>query len=151
LWITVAVASRGVARLIVRPYRKTTYYGFWVIGLATALAVAFDLALEPFAVHSGRWWIWDTPTGAITWQTMPPVNSLGWLTCTLLLLAFATPWLLNKQPVKQPTDFHPLAIWLSFQLLFVAGNAATGRWSAVAIGLVLSGAAAVAAIRGARW
>src|SRR5437899_7727823 len=46
LWLVVIVNSRGVARLILRPWRKTTYYGFWVIGLASLLAVLLDTGLE---------------------------------------------------------------------------------------------------------
>src|SRR5438477_4598183 len=56
LWLVVIVNARGVARLILRPWRKTTYYGFWVIGLASLLAVLLDTGLEPFATQSMHYW-----------------------------------------------------------------------------------------------
>ena len=37
LWTAIIVSSRGVARLMARPWRKTNYYGFWVIGLTAAV------------------------------------------------------------------------------------------------------------------
>jgi uncharacterized membrane protein len=55
LWIVVVVNGRGVARLIMRPWRKTNYYGFWVIGLTCVLAVLLDLSLEPFASARHYW------------------------------------------------------------------------------------------------
>src|SRR6185436_17191420 len=60
LWTVIIINSRGVARLIMRPWRKTTYYGFWVIGLACLLAVLFDASLEPFATRSRHYWLWAT-------------------------------------------------------------------------------------------
>jgi hypothetical protein len=49
IWAVAVLNSRGVARLILRPWRKTTKYGLWVIGLACVLTVIFDFNLEPFA------------------------------------------------------------------------------------------------------
>src|ERR1035438_9592397 len=51
IWVAVILASRGVARLTLRPWRKTSNYGFRLIGLTTALVVLLDLGLEPFAVR----------------------------------------------------------------------------------------------------
>src|ERR1039457_5607871 len=42
VWIAIILASRGVARQILRPWRKTHNYGFWLIGLTTALVVLLD-------------------------------------------------------------------------------------------------------------
>jgi len=42
----------------------------------------------------------------------PLAHWMGTPVSTLLVLAFLTPWLLNKRPVPQPVDFHPLWIWL---------------------------------------
>ena len=44
LWIALTIACRGVARLILRPWRKLTCYGFWVMGTAALLALLFALA-----------------------------------------------------------------------------------------------------------
>src|ERR1017187_1664404 len=51
LWVVVILNSRGVARLIMRPWRKMRAYGFWVIGLTAVLSLLFDLGLEPFATR----------------------------------------------------------------------------------------------------
>src|SRR5712671_638623 len=59
LWLVVVINARGVARLIMRPWRKTTYYGFHVIGLACLLAVGFDAGLEPFATGARHYWFWE--------------------------------------------------------------------------------------------
>jgi Carotenoid biosynthesis protein len=45
LWVIMVINGRGVARLIMRPWRKTNFYGFWVIGLTCALVVWFDVAV----------------------------------------------------------------------------------------------------------
>ncbi len=150
LWIAVVIIGRGVARLILRPYRKATYYGFWVIGLATLLAVTFDFCLEPFASGAGGWWRWDTSRFTGTWHGAPWVNFLGWLVTHGLLLAFVTPWLINKQPVKQPMDFHPLSVWIALHALVLLGNGAQGHWSAVGAGILVAGITSGFALRGAR-
>ena len=49
LWPVAILSSRGVARLILRPWRKTKTYGFRLIGLAAVLTAFFDFTLEPFA------------------------------------------------------------------------------------------------------
>ncbi len=151
LWLTVIVSTRGVARLILRPWRKTTYYGFWVIGLACLLAVGLDVGLEPFASRVTRCWFWHTLPNVRNWYSAPWAHFLGWGVTTLGILGFTTPWLINKQPVKEPTDYHPLAIWLLLNLCFATGNAANRMWlalGATAVGCVV---ATVYAIRGARW
>lgn len=150
LWIAVVITGRGMARLILRPYRKTTYYGFWVIGLATFLAVAFDFCLEPFAAGAGGWWEWETSRFTGTWHGAPWVNFLGWAVAHGLFIAFVTPWLINKQPVKQPMDFHPLSVWIALHGLVLIGNASQGRWSAAGAGLLVAGITSGFAVRGAR-
>jgi len=151
LWLVVVVNSRGVARLILRPWRKTTYYGFWVIGLASLLAVLFDAGLEPFATRSRHYWFWETQVHVPGWYSAPWVNSIGWFVTALGILAFTTPWLINKQPVKQPTDYHPLVIWLLLNLYFATGNALQHLWFAVLFALVANVIATIYAVRGARW
>jgi uncharacterized membrane protein len=151
LWLVVVVNSRGVARLILRPWRKTTYYGFWVIGLAGLLAMLFDTGLEPFATRVRHYWVWETNVNVPGWYSAPWVNSLGWFVTALGILGFTTPWLINKQPIKQSTDYHPLVIWLLLSLYFVTGNALQRLWLAVAFGIVVNGLATAYAVRGARW
>ena len=151
VWLVVIVNGRGVARLIMRPWRKTTYYGFWVIGLACVLSVGFDAGLEPFATRARHYWFWETHVNVLSWYSAPWVNFLGWFVTTLGILGFTTPWLINKQPVKQPTDYHPLALWLLLNLYFATGNALQQLWFAVAFSVVANTLVTAYAVRGARW
>jgi uncharacterized membrane protein len=151
IWIIAMISSRGVARLIVRPWRKTSYYGFWVIGLTIALVLILDLGLEPYAAKARRYWIWRATDSLPHWYDAPLTNLLGWAVTALGVMVLTTPWLINKQPVKQPTDYHPLGIWLLLNLYLATGNALREYWLAVIVCLGSGLAATVFAIRGGRW
>jgi uncharacterized membrane protein len=150
IWLVVIVNARGVARLVMRPWRKTTYYGFRVIGLACLLAVLFDAGLEPFAVRVKSYWLWETRGHVLSWYSAPCVNSLGWFVSALAILGLATPWLINKQPAKQPADYHPLVLWLLLNSYFATGNASHRLWPAVSLTLVANAIVTIFAVRGAR-
>lgn len=151
LWVVLIINGRGVARLIMRPWRKTNYYGFWVIGLTCALAVLFDLGFEPFATRVKSYWIWQTGRSVLAWYSAPFANFLGWFLAALAMLVFAIPWLINKQPVKQPIDYQPLAVWLLLNLWVATGNASHQQWTALGVVVVGNAVAASYAVRGARW
>jgi len=152
IWILAILNSRGVARLILRPWRKTRVYGFWLIGITASLTVLFDLAFDPFASRVKQYWFWEPTKFPLTWQGAPLVNFFGWAVVTLLILAFITPMLINKNPVhRRPPDFHPLGVWLGGVLLFGAGSATLGLWSAVLLDGIAGIVVAVFAVRGARW
>jgi uncharacterized membrane protein len=151
LWVMLIINGRGVARLIMRPWRKTNYYGFWVLGLTSALAVVFDLSFEPFGTYVREWWTWRTSGRIASWYRAPWINFLGWFMMALAILIFTIPWLINKRPIKQPMDYHPLVVWLMLNLGLVAANAANGLLTAAIVGLIANTVAAVYAVRGARW
>jgi len=152
LWVVAVLNSRGLARLILRPWRKIHAYGFWLIGLTALFTMLFDCALEPFAAHAKHYWIWTTTSYSLTPQGAPLSNSVGWFIITLLILAFVTPTLINKQLSKRSApDFHPFIVWLGAMLLFATGAAMHGLWLAAATDTVISTVAAVMVIRGARW
>jgi uncharacterized membrane protein len=152
LWVVVVLNSRGVARLILRPWRKIRLYGFWLIGLTAFLATLFDGALEPFATHAKHYWIWTTSGYSLTPHGAPISNSIGWLVVTVLILAFVTPVLINKQLSKRSApDFHPLVIWLGGILLFGLAAALDGLWATTATDAVIGIVIAIFAIRGGRW
>jgi len=151
LWVVIILNARGIARLILRPWRKSRTYGFRVIGLACVLAVAFDSALEPFASQVNRYWIWQTSPRVPAWHTAPWANFLGWFATALLILAFVTPWLINKQPRRRPPDYHPLAIWVVLNLILATGTATHGLWSATGLTVIVSATTTLFAVRGARW
>ncbi len=153
IWIAAILNSRGVARLILRPWRKTSKYGLWVIGLTCALTVIFDFNLEPFAAAANSWWIWQMPKSVPAWQTTPWVNFLAWTVVTLLILVIITPWLINKQQRSRsaPPDFHPLLLWLLLNLLPAAGDAAHRLWLPAVLALILTGTVTTSAVRNAKW
>jgi uncharacterized membrane protein len=151
IWIVAILNSRGVARLILRPWRRTPNYGFRVIGLACLLTVVFDLGLEPWAGEANVWWFWQMPRSVPAWHHAPWVNFLGWTVTTLLILAFVTPWLINKKPVPPPPpDYQPLVLWLLLNLLPAAGCAAHHLWSAAAATALAAAIVTTFALRNAR-
>jgi hypothetical protein len=151
LWVIAVFNARGVMRLILRPWRKTRSYGWWLIGFTAALTMAFDLALEPFAVHARELWHWGTTRISLTWQGASPMNYLGWFFVTLLILAFITPSLIRKQPGSAGKDYHPLCIWVGALLLFAISAAGLHQWLAVAFDAVVAAVTLVLAVRGAKW
>jgi len=151
IWAVAILNSRGVARLIVRPWRKIRNYGFWLIGLTALLVVGFDFTLDPFATRVGHYWLWLPTKFPATWQGAPLVNFLSWGAVSLLILAFVTPVLINKNPVRRPPDYHPLAVWLGAVLWFGAASAQHGIWPAMVLDGTVGVVVAAFAIRGARW
>lgn len=151
LWITVLVSGRGVARLIMRPWRKTTYYGFWVIGLTAALGIVLDLSLEPLAATVKHYWSWRAPAWVWGWYSAPWANFAGWFVTAVLVLAFTTPWLINKQPVKRPMDYQPLVLWLLLNAWLITGNALQHLWPATVAGIAGNLLVAGLTLRGALW
>lgn len=152
VWITVIFASRGVARLALRPWRKTSTYGFRLIGLTTALVVLLDFGLEPFATRVKHYWFWNPTKLKFDWYGAPGVNFFGWAVTTLLILAFVTPCLINKKPMPQPPpDYAPLLVWLLVNLLFATGAAVHHLWPAFGLICSYSVVVIVFALRGARW
>ena len=152
LWIIAIFNARGVSRLILRPWRKVKNYGFWLIGLTAVLAVAFDMALEPFARHVKHFWIWQPTKISFTWQGATPLNFIGWAFLSLLIMMFATPSLIRKQPGSSGTpDIHPLVVWLGALLLFAVGCAVAGLWLAVGADAAIAVVTAIFAVRGAKW
>lgn len=152
LWVFAILNSRGVARLILRPWRKTKTYGFLVIGFTAALVMLFDLALDPFASRVKHYWLWTPTKFPVTWQGAPLLNFLGWAVVSLLMLAFVTPLLINKRPRgKSGPDYHPLGLWLGALLLFAGAAALKGLWLATAVDAGIGVVTVVFAVRGARW
>jgi uncharacterized membrane protein len=152
MWILVILVSRGVARLTLRPWRKTQNYGFRLIGLTALLVVLLDAGLEPFATSVKHYWVWSPTKIRLDWYSTPCVNFLGWAVTTLLILAFATPSLINKKPrPRPPPDYSPLVVWLLLNFLFGTGAAVHNLWPAVGVISLGSLVVTVFALRGARW
>jgi uncharacterized membrane protein len=151
IWAVVILNSRGVARLILRPWRKIRNYGLWLMGLTAALAMLFDLAFDPFAARMKHYWLWLPTRFPVTWQGAPLMNFLSWAAVSLLMLALVTPALINKKPARRTPDFHPLAVWLGAILLFGITSAAHEMWPPAVLDGTIAILAATFAIRGGRW
>lgn len=151
IWIIAIFNSRGVARLILRPWRKVKNYGFVLIGLTALLALAFDFALEPFA-HAKHFWFWQPTKLHITWHGASPLSFCGWTFVTLMILGIIMPYLIRKQPGNPSNaNFSPLALWLGAIILFAVNSAQAGEWAAVIADILIAGVAALFAWRGAKW
>lgn len=136
IWVVVLLNARGVARLILRPYRLKDGYGFYVLGLTVLLVVVFDLCWEPFAVLLKHYWSWKPTRIPVDWYSAPWSAFLGWALTTTLILLLVTPALINKSPAQPPLSRQPLVIWQVLSLLLLTG----------ALVLHLTGAALLAAV-----
>jgi uncharacterized membrane protein len=151
IWLVTILCARGVGRLILRPWRKTRSYGFWLMGITATLVVLFDFGLEPYATEVKQFWFWSPTRAGLYWYRTPWVNFLGWAATALLILAFVTPSLINKKPVKHPPDYYPLIIWLLVNGLFATGAIAHQIWAATAFVVVHCIIVTIFAMRGATW
>lgn len=125
IWAALTFSARGLARLMLKPFRRTRFYGLWVLGVAGALISSAWLAAVPVA-SVGNWWEFHAPATALNWHGMPLLALPAIAVAALLQLAFVTPWLLNKKPVRQPLDLHPLAVWVCLLGWLLARQAIAG-------------------------
>jgi uncharacterized membrane protein len=152
IWVVIILNSRGVARLILRPWRKNKSYGYRVIGLTALLVLLFDVALDPFASRVKHGWVWMPSTLKLTWQGAPLANFLTWAAVTLLILVVVTPWLIVKKPrQKRGADFYPAGIWFGGLVIFAVGCGVNGIWAPVVANAVIGIGVIIFAIRGVMW
>lgn len=150
VWVAFVLGSRGLARLILRPWRANPEYGWWVIGLTAVLAVGLDACYEPFAAHVRHYRAWLTSPNSVHWYGVAWVNFVGWFAVSMVGLLAVSPLLISKQPIRQPFDRHPAIVWLVLLAYFTTANAFRGLWTAVELGVVLGVVAGALAWRGSR-
>ncbi|HUE36126.1 MAG TPA: carotenoid biosynthesis protein [Candidatus Acidoferrum sp.] len=152
IWVIVVFNSRGVARLILRPWRKNKTYGYRVIGLTAILVLLFDVALDPFASRIKHFWLWSPTALKLTWEGAPLVNFFTWAAVTLLILLVVTPALIVKKPRgRSVRHYHPLGVWLGGLIIFGTGCAVNGIWPPFFADAAMGLAVAIFSIRGAMW
>jgi hypothetical protein len=151
LWLLIILTGRGVGRLILRPWRKTRNYGFWLMGITTGLVILFDLGLEVFSTYVQHYWYWAPSHAFVYWYKAPWVNFIGWAATTLVILGFATPSLINKKPVKHPPEYWPLVLWVLLNVFFAAAFAVNQLWLATGVVGAANLTVAIFALKGARW
>ena len=146
LWVVVLLNARGVARLALRPWRRTSNYGYWLLGLNVALVVLMNLGLEPFATGVNEYWVWKQGLIGSNWYGTPWVNFLGWAICALVILAFVTPFLINKAPSSVSPSLHPLLVWMVLNALILTGVLSHQLW--LAAGLIIGHCLMIAGFAG---
>jgi uncharacterized membrane protein len=149
-WVALAICARGCARLPLRPWRKTNHYGYWMIGLSLIILLFQITSAEPLLGHHAHYWNWRTRPGTFTWYGMPWSNWLGCAASFLVMYLLATPWLINKQPVKQPVDWHPLVVWTLLETYFAMANFLNGDQAATVAGVSSGVILLLCAIPGSR-
>src|SRR5579859_297957 len=119
-WVVAILNSRGVARLILRPWRTSPNYGLWGIALTCALVFVLDACLD-----IADWHIDD-------WQA-----TAACLVSTVFIVVLAVPWLINKRPTPQPPpDWQPFIVWQTLNLLLAVAEAVHHAPSATALHLI---------------
>lgn len=152
IWIVIVLNCRGVARLILRPWRKNKSYGYRVIALAAGLVLLFDFVLEPYAVRVKDYWRWLPTKLPLTWESASMISFFAWGLIAALILLFVTPVLIVKKPKpRSGPDFYPFCLWFGAILLCGIGCAVNRIWPPVIADAVIGTITAVFAIRGAMW
>jgi uncharacterized membrane protein len=151
VWVVLILNGRGVSRLIFRPWRKTRLYGLRVIGLTCVLALAFALGMQPYASKVNGYWLWQANQTRWSWFGTPWICFFAWVLTALLILAFCTPFLINKKPGKSPPFYHPLFVWLTVNLVFASGLSEGRMRNGIMAVLAMSALVFSASMAGARW
>jgi hypothetical protein len=132
------LTARGIARLAVFRWAKTSFYGLWLIGLAALLVVLFDIGLHSFCAAR-----LTLPPAPLSWLQL----LYWWVTAALALIA-ATPWLIDKRPVESVPARQPMISWFLLSFLFASTTALAGSWLMTAIIVIANGLILVLAFSG---
>lgn len=152
LWTAILLSCRETARIILRPWRRAPFYGYWIVLLASALALLTDLVMEPFAVRAAGWWSYDLAEGkAVTvWAGIPIQAVLTWFAVALGTILIATAWLVGKRSASFiPSWDSPLA-WMILIGWFAAGDLRAGLWLPAILGAAMLAASALLVRNGIR-
>jgi hypothetical protein len=136
-WVAILLSSRGVARVLLRPWRRFSHYGLWVIVLGSVLALWLAWGTEVFLHEVAKSKQWSLDGESPYTAPIPWTFYVAWWVTSFLALAFVAPWLILKPPVKAPTDMHPVLVWLLLATLLLAGCASRHSWPA-AIGMAVA-------------
>ncbi len=115
VWIVVVLNSRGVARLILRPWRDLPTYGYWLLGLAVVLT---GLSFYVWSLGTSLGASLRSRGSASGWHRGGLLNLSGEGVMALAINIVITPFLINKRPGREPADFHPLLMWGLLNFLF---------------------------------
>lgn len=134
-WFVMAIPAYGLAGRAFRgPDRRRMR-----IGVAVALLVAWDLALDPAMSFLTAYWIWESPG---PYYGMPWINLLGWTVTGLAIMALMETTGAHRWTREISTEWH--GIFYAGVLAMPLGMVvAAGAWDAVVVTLAGVGAPAV--------
>ena len=145
--VVLVIASRGVARLLLRSMRAKANYGIWLTGLSSLLGVGLGLSAGARLIHGAHDRFWWAPTGAPLGLPALSKGLAAGFGVALLANLLAAPWFLKRKPVAVPDDLPALMVWLGLQSYLTLGNVRDGLaapTSVAGVGAVLVVGAAVA-------
>ena len=122
-WLVAILSSRGLARLLLRPWRPNPNYGLWAIAVTCALVFVLDACLDLADWHNDDW-----------------LATAACIITTIAIVVLAVPWLINKRPGAQPPpDWQPFIVWQTFNLLLGFAEAFHHALTAAALHFIASG------------
>jgi len=133
IWFSHLLASRGLTRFLLRPWRSRSGYGVAVL-VGTTLLSGVSVGLSQSIV--------GLPISI-------PGLGLQWVGTGVALLA-ASVWLLVKKPVPELPNPFPAGLWLSLTLTQLIAGAATGHRVEAALAGMLGLAAILGMYRAVR-
>lgn len=125
-WFVMAAPSWVIARHLL-PGRDRTARR---LGLATALLVAWDLALDPAMSFLAPYWMWETPG---SFYGMPWVNLLGWAATGAVIMGVLEGW--ERLGPRWRLDLAPswaAGFYLGVLLMPLGMVTAAGLWGSTA-------------------
>jgi hypothetical protein len=142
VWVVAILTARGVGRLILRPWRQSSTYGYRLLGLSAILVCLLGAGqgLLSAAQDGGGW----HKSGA-GWPGPEWARPIEVLVAALVSQVAAVPWLIDKKRVVEIPGRQPLVVWVMLAVLFVTSAAAQGRRLAAALASAVGVASVVAA------
>lgn len=143
VWVVAILASRGVGRLILQPWRLSSTYGYRLLGLSAGLVCVLDAGLR--VLNAGADFGWGHAlAGGWPWPAWAQPGAV--VIAALVLQVAAAPWLINKKPVPESPERQPLVVWVMLMALAVTTTATQGRWFAATLAGLAGLGIAVAAM-----
>jgi hypothetical protein len=91
------------------------------MGLTLFLVLLLQIGFGPIARRQASHQALASGPATVSWLANPWFNLASGTIVTLCTLVLATPTLINKRPVEQPPDVHPLIVLVLVGLLLAAG------------------------------
>jgi hypothetical protein len=134
LWIVTILSSRGTAKAILKPWRQSSVYGFWVMGLAASLVLVMNVGLEFYCSRIRSYWTWENWRG-LELVGISPSQFATSAVLTLVVLFVITPMLINKKPGPEQTENGSAGVWIALNSFLAMAALKNDAWlPAIAVG-----------------